>query len=505
MSRAWLVLIVLAGTLGTAWSARAADWHEDELIERLPAEVRGAFSFENAADLRTSGVGRAITAWMAEYNALERTRRAWTLFAQRLGVSEAEAFDGLLGGSAVLAFAHREAQLEPDWIVLAAVDNAMDVRMVRRTRAVPRRNVYGRSVLGLEEESFLLAILPPLPDGRSVMALAPSGAEWLLVRTLAVSAGRADGLAHDALHGAPTDAVVRGFWKPNGNEPSRRALAFEPWLWGPEEAMHDLSIWAVARGREIEIGLSPMGTQSAAAPKPDAATEGVLLDVVGPGEAIVQGVLEPAGLIGLVPEALAVSRDTGELVVRQGPTGVDLGARLPITLESASHTGDGQAANARVVRVRDLAETPGSRAIFGPRPEMASTLLRLQPLRPELVVAVTAGPEWSEAVPPKPDPAPLDPQEAATGDRAARQPQAVAIVLEAADRPSPHSAGLHGSARPYALWKLLRSTVVPESAGAGPGIASLAGLVERARWAIETSAGKAHGKIVLELRQPEPR
>ena len=502
MCRAWFALIALVGALGIASASRGDNATNNDLFDRLPADIIGAFSFDNAKGMRTNEIGQAITTWMGEHDALSHTRRAWGLFAQRLGVSESEAFDGLLGGSAVLAFGRKDAQSPADWLVLAAVESAMDVRMVRRTRAVPRKIVYNRAVLGLEEESFLLATLPPLDDGRSVLALAPSGAEWLLVRALAVSAGKAEALSGDLLRAAPTDAVVRGFWKPQGQAGRATGLStdLERWLWSQHQPMHTLALWAVAREGTLEIGLSPLAGDNGLAPEPTRAAEGVLLDVVGPGEAIVASVLQRAGLTGLVPEGLEVTRGTGELVVRRGPAGVDLGTRLSVTPESAIVASKGATpGNTRVVNIRDLAETPGSRAIFGPRPEMAWTLLGHDPLRPEVVVAVTAGPDK------EPGEGDAEPT-IRKGDRQEPQPQAVAIVLEAADRQSPTAGGLRGTARPHELWMLLRSTVAEKSDGKAStetGFASLAALFDRARWVIETPLGEVRGRIVLELRKGE--
>ena len=488
MHRARLLLLA-AVLLLCASQAEGAPRHDSELIERLPADVQGVFSFDNAAALRTSDVGGAIMSWMVQYDALPNTRRAWGLFAQRLGVSEVEAFDGLLGGSAVLAFARKDEQASLDWIVLAAVESAMDVRMVRRTRAVPRKIVYGRSVLGLEEESFLLATLPPLPDGRSVLALAPSGAEWLLVRALAVRAGRAEALAHDVLHTAPADAVVRGYWRADGGGMGRAWPDVARWL-GGADGPRELAFWATTHGGVVEIGVLGVGDAERQAPALETPREGVLLDMVGPGEAIVEGVLERAGLTGLVDEGLDVTRGTGELVVRRGPAGIDLGARLPVTADSAGQVLDGAgASNTRVVRVRGLAETPGSRAVFGPDAQMAWTVLTLRPPQPELVVAVTGGgARAGEGL--------AEPAEVVAGEA---NPQAVAIVLEAADRASPTSLGVHGSARPRELWRLMQGTMAQGQGS--PGFASLAGLVEQARWSISTPPGEVRGRIVLELRK----
>lgn len=493
MGRLVLAFLVLAWSLRPAAFAHSGDAFGTELLERLPNGVVGAFSIDNATKLRESELGDALTNWMEQHDAMAASRRAWGLFARRLGMGEADAFDQLLGGQAVLAFGQQHERASTGWIVLAAVDPEMDVLMRRRTRAVPKKIVHGRAVFRLEEESFLLASLPSLVDGRSVLALAPASSEWLLEQALAVSSGKDEPLASNVLKLAPTDAVVRGFWKPQG------ASGFfgdvERWLWGMHEPMHALAIWATAEGTTFEIGLSPTTGEPEPLPNPAAAAGGVLLDVTGPGEAIVAGVLERAGLTALIPEGLTASRDTGELVVRRGPEGVDLGARLPVTTAgSMAATPAGHpSADRGQVRVRELSETPASRAIFGAKAEMAWTVLRHEGKADELVVAVTAGPNAS------PPPGRGEPPRA----------NAVAIVIEAVTRPSPETIGLHGSAFPYELWLLLQSTIEPPNPRPGQngigGFVSISTLVERARWAVEKASGRVRGRIVLDLREAPRR
>jgi|GEM_PF-6473571 len=493
MGRAVLAFVVLAWALCPAAFTHPSDAFGTELLERLPKGVAGALSIENATKLRESKLGDAVTHWMEERDAFAASRRAWGLFARRLGMGEAEAFDQFLGGQAVLAFGQQHARAPTGWIVLAAVDPEVDVRLRRRTRAVPKNIVHGRAVFRLEEESFLLASLPSLVDGRSVLALAPAEAEWLLDQTLAVSAGKGEALASDVLKLAPTDAVVRGFWKPQGTNGFFGDV--ERWLWGQHEPMHTLAIWATAHGTTFEIGLSPTTGDAKPLPKPAEASDGVLLDVTGPGEAIVAGVLDRAGLTGLIPEGLTASRDTGELVVRRGPEGVDLGARLPVTTAasmSAVPTGH-PSADLGQVRVRELSETAASRAIFGAKAEMAWTVLRHEGTADETVVAVTAG---RDAAPPP-----------GGGER--RRANAAAIVIEAVRRPSPRTIGLHGSAYPYELWLLLRSTIElpnPKEAGSEVGgFASISALIERAQWAVEKASGRVRGRIALSLREAPRR
>ncbi|MEQ9096400.1 MAG: hypothetical protein RIE32_09065 [Phycisphaerales bacterium] len=485
MRFAWMIVAVLAAWICTCSRANASDAYGSELFGRLPQGVLGAFSFDDAASLRNSELGATVRTWMREQGALAETRRAWGLLSRRLGVDGNEAFDGLLGGSTVLAFGRRDGGERVDWIVLAAIDSAMDVRLLQRTRAVPRKIAYGRPVLGLEEESFLLSTLPPLRDGRSVVALAPAGAEWLLLRTIAVSAGKNEALDGAVLRVAPTDAVVRGFWKPSGSGGLFGDL--ERWLWGPSERMQALAIWATAKGTTIEIGLCPAGGEPAAGPRTTPPSDGVLLDVVGPGSAIVSGVLDRAGLVGLVPEGARVTRRTGELLVRRGPDGIDLGARLPLEEPVAHALGlegppvgeEGQ------VRLRELSETRASRSIFGPRAQVAWTLLTHQPGHAELLLAVASGPVLGAGAEPTETESP-----------------AVQIVGQAIKRRSPMAGGLRGSARPSELWELLNA---PSEATAGrdetdAGVASIAAMIDQASWAVDAGSNEVRGRIRLELR-----
>lgn len=495
--RPWAAMLAFAalGLLAGRLLAQDAGRVGPELLDRLPADVAGAFSFSNAAQWRQGPAGDAVGRWMTDLNALEGTRRAWGLLAERLDTDRGVAFDSLLGGQAVLALARKEPDAPLDWLVLAAVESALDVRIVRRTRAVPRKIVFGRAVLGLEEESFLLSTLPPMADGRSVLVLAPAGAEWLLARTLAVSAGRTPALGVGWLREMPADAMVRGFWKPQGE-----GGTLWPWLWPTPERAHTLAIWATVRDKQIEIGIGPMRPpepprNTPARPLlPPEADEGVLLDVAGPSSAIVSGILDRAGLAGLVPEDLRVGPQAGELIVRRGAgRGVELGARLAVT-EDGYEPSQTQAPLPMTGRVnlRPLTETPAATTVFGPRPEMAWTLLDRRAGVRELVVAVTAG----GRVPDAPD---LE----TPGIEPAQGP-ALAIVLDAIVRAHPTPMGVRGMARPWALWALMQG---PEQAAAEPqanvggrGVVSLLALFESAGWHFEADPGPVRGRVVLDLR-----
>lgn len=506
MHRLWAAMLALAAwchLTGQLLASDTLEWHRggSDLLERLPADLEAAFSISNAKDLRQGPAGESVQRWMGELNALEGTRRAWALLARRLGVEQGDAFDSLLGGQAVVALARKEAGAPLDWLVLAAVESAMDVRVVRRTRAVPRKIVYGRAVLGLEEESFLLATLPPMGDGRSVLVFAPAGAEWLLVRTLAVSAGRSPALDVRWRAHVPEGANIHGFWRPQSE-----GDALSPWFWSADEAAHPLSIWANIAGKRVEVGIAPLDpindsdNPRATDPpttrsEPTLPASDVLLDIAGPSSAIVSGVLERAGLTGIVPADVQVSRGAGELIVRRGEgLYAQVGARLSV--RNVAQAGDKPRTNGPLigqVRVRPLMETPAAKTVFGPRPEMAWTLLDRNGNGRELVVAVTAGATQPEASSMPPGAIP-------------EAGMALAIVLDAVDRAPPLAVAFRGEAMPRALWELLQGTGDMDAPATPPGgleggrVGSLWALVERANWQVETTQGLVQGRLVLELR-----
>ncbi|MEQ8843218.1 MAG: hypothetical protein RIB58_00040 [Phycisphaerales bacterium] len=487
MTRVWLSLLVLALLVRGAAASLPQQSHRDELLQRLPASVDGALSIENAAALRNEEAGRAIVQWMRLYQALPQTQRAWGLLADRLGLSAEEAFDRILGGSAVLAFSQHEVDAPAEWIILAAVDARVSALLVRRTGAVPRQIVHGRNVLGLEEESFLLSNLAPLADGRQVLAIAPAGSRRLLSETLEAAADKAPALPEALLGSAPPEATVRGFWRPSAADhpPGSIAAELRRWLWRDFEPGRALACWASFHGSGVAIEFGSAWAEGSPDRLPPApAAEGVLLDIIAPGDAIVAGVLERTGLLALVPKGLTATEHTGELIVRRSGEGVDLGARLPIEPGEASTALSGPTTpGTRLVRVRDLTETPSSRVIFGSSPAQAWAIVDRPPQGVELVFAVVGG----------------------AGAARPTQPEAraVAIVLEAADRAGPSTPGMSGTARPHELWQLLRSTVVPErdQAAEQPGFASLAALVDRARWTIRAEPAGVDGRVVLELRK----
>ena len=484
---------VPAATAGTVSGTTSQNVDRPDLLELLPDGVMFAVAVDDASKLRKAEAGRSILSWAQEHGALPQTRRAWGLLAERMGIDEPGVFDRLLGRATVLGIAPHRDDEPLAWIVLAEVEQAFHDRLVRRSRAVPRRVVHGRTIFGLEEESFLLASLPPTRNGLIVVAIAPSPANWLLEQTLKKADETRAATPRERAHPVQRSAV-RGFWKPSPRRAMATTSAVDLLDWfGGTAQLEPIRYTIDVRGRTLNLVVGEVMSDQGLAPASASVADVVLLDVVGPGNAIMSGVLERAGLRGLVPSDMDVTGGTGELVVRRAGEGVDLGARLPIARPtSIAETIAVDAPDSQVVHIRDLSETPSARRVFGPRPAMAWTTLNGNEHAYELVVAVTAGAATAEA--------PASLREAPNPNRSPAK--SVAIVLEAAARPSPRSSGVHGSANPRALGTILRS-IEEESDNSGPEFASLAFLFARARWAIDASGDAVFGRIVLDL--PEPK
>ncbi|MEO1277510.1 MAG: hypothetical protein AAFV77_00950, partial [Planctomycetota bacterium] len=481
----------------TIATGRALD---DDLLERLPQGVSFAIAVDGSAEQRDGEAARAFIDWMAERDAMPLTRRAWGLLAKRVDLSEPELFDRLLGTAAALGIAQPSDDRDAGWIVLAEVDDSFQDRLLQRARAVPRKLVHGRTVFGLEEETFLVAALPTQHKDAGVLAIAPAEASWLLEQTLAAATGKQPALSK-RFWPERGNTFARGFWRPDAERSDGGSFTQDitRWIVGRDESAAPITFAVDVRGSELDVSIARASTSLRSLAAPAEASEGVLLDVVGPSATIVSGVLDLAGLRGLVPEGMVVTAGIGELVVREGPGGADLGARLPISPESAMAVAGAPTTPAtQLVHIRDLSETPSSRAIFGRSPALAWTMLNGKSQEYEFVAAVTAG-RRTDALPSAP-----------VGNRGEERPRAkaVAIVLEAADRPSPTSDGVHGSARPRQLWEALGS-VERDANGDGEagetqgGLASVASLFERARWSIDRTDNRVRGRIIVELYQPE--
>ncbi|MEO1008117.1 MAG: hypothetical protein AAFX79_06100 [Planctomycetota bacterium] len=447
-----------------------------ELLSRLPRETSIAIAVRDGAGLRGGAIGHAVQRWMHEQGALESSRRAWGVLARRLGVEEDVAFDGLLGRSAAIAFARRTPGDEPAWLVVAAVDSALDARLARRTRAVPRRLVHGRAVLGLEEEAFLLATLPSMPDGRRVLAFAPAESGWLLSRTLAVASGTAPSLPAEQIAEVPEGSRISAFVR---DEPMPSLLG--PWV----RNRLPLVVSASTRDAHVDVRFrTARGALDSAPQRPASPLQPVdeaLMVVRGPTDLAVRGVLDHAGLGGVLPSGVALAEGVSEIrVVREGGGTLELTARVAVEggaprrfarFEAfAGELVEFDVEPVRLVRIRGLKDTPASRALFGPESSLAWTTIDHRDATRDLVLAVTPG--------------------RADG----RQTPAVAAVLGVASGGPLDPDGFSGLVRPYDLWARVAHL------GDEGGLPALAALFESVEWSAHAEGDHLGGSVVLRLR-----
>ncbi|MFN7021263.1 MAG: hypothetical protein ACK4WH_08065 [Phycisphaerales bacterium] len=186
----------------------------------VPATVDMVMVIEKGTDLRSSRLGSAASAFFAEADELAQSRAAWSGLASRLGWSESELFDRLLGQRVVLVARSAADGRSMLWCLMCDVTMETDARLKERLESSPRAIEQGRQILTLEKGRYELTSLlkpgskasrpdptraaAPLRDVRVV--LAPTGQSELFdemvaslqpdggVRTLAQT-GLFDGLS----------------------------------------------------------------------------------------------------------------------------------------------------------------------------------------------------------------------------------------------------------------------------------------------------------------------
>lgn len=122
----------------------------------IPRSVDLALVIEDAASLRTSRFGAAAVRFLADASGMAAGRSAWSSLANRLGWSESETFDRLLGRRVVLV-----ARLSPDnttmnWALLSDVSVETDTRLKERLEASQRSIDLGHQVLSIERGLYEL-------------------------------------------------------------------------------------------------------------------------------------------------------------------------------------------------------------------------------------------------------------------------------------------------------------------------------------------------------------
>ncbi|MGD1915012.1 MAG: hypothetical protein ACFCBV_02325, partial [Phycisphaerales bacterium] len=265
--RRWLLAVfVLALARETIATGRAL---ADDLLERLPQGVSFAIAVDGAAERRDGEAARAFIDWMAEREAMPLTQRAWGLLANRVDLSEPELFDRLLGTAAARGIAQPSDDRDAGWIVLAEVDDSFQDRLLQRARAVPRKVVHGRTVFGLEEETFLVAALPSQRKDAGVLAMAPAEAGWILEQTLAAATGKQPALSK-RFWPERGNAFARGCWRPDAASSDGRSFTqnITRWIVGRDESAAPITFAVDVRGSELDASIARASTslRSLAAP-----------------------------------------------------------------------------------------------------------------------------------------------------------------------------------------------------------------------------------------------
>lgn len=140
----------------------------------VPATVDMVMVIEKGTDLRTSRLGSAASAFFAEAEGLAQSRAAWSGLASRLGWSESELFDRLLGQRVVLVARSAKDGRSMLWCLLCDVTMETDARLKERLESSPRAIEQGRQILTLEKGRYELTSL--LKPGSSVRRPEPARA-----------------------------------------------------------------------------------------------------------------------------------------------------------------------------------------------------------------------------------------------------------------------------------------------------------------------------------------
>ncbi|MFG0241412.1 MAG: hypothetical protein ACF8R9_01365 [Phycisphaerales bacterium JB054] len=146
----------------------------------MPIGVDFVAAVDNGASLRKSLHGSPVMLAAAAMSRPAAVMNAWSEFAGELGMTDAEAFDLLLGQRVIVVGSQLRADATepPRWAILSELDPETERSLRALLKAVPRRIVNGQPVLEFEHGSYLLAT----SNGRLVC-----GADGRFENTLASS------------------------------------------------------------------------------------------------------------------------------------------------------------------------------------------------------------------------------------------------------------------------------------------------------------------------------
>ena len=184
-----IVRLAVLAAVAVCGGAQAASADDDlgRVVSRMPIGVDFVAAVDDGAVLRKDLHGSPVMLALASLSRPEAVMNAWSEFAGELGMTDAEAFDLLLGQRVIVVGSQLRADATdaPRWAILSELDPQTERSLRALLKAVPRRIVNGQPVLEFEHGSYLLATsngrLVCGADGRfdntlasSILLLAPA-------------------------------------------------------------------------------------------------------------------------------------------------------------------------------------------------------------------------------------------------------------------------------------------------------------------------------------------
>lgn len=166
----------------SACAAMCAPASADPWLDLAPADAAIVIVFDRLVDTDATDARDALAKALAAPGRLEQTRRAWAELAGAMGLDETELTSSFFGGRTMLIVQRIEP--EPEWALLAEVEDGLPRRMIRSLKAAPRDIREGVPVLSLERGRYTLAARRDRDLGRSWLLISPRGSEALFDRML---------------------------------------------------------------------------------------------------------------------------------------------------------------------------------------------------------------------------------------------------------------------------------------------------------------------------------
>ncbi len=152
-------LSVAMGVVALGGPSWAAEPDLGEVVARLPMGVDMVLAMDDGARLRGELGEMPLMLTLSVLPGPSRIMNAWSGLAAEMGMTDAEAFDLLLGRRVVILGAGLRPDDEsgPRWALLSEIDPETERRLRADLGAVPRRIVQGQPVMEFEHGAFLLA------------------------------------------------------------------------------------------------------------------------------------------------------------------------------------------------------------------------------------------------------------------------------------------------------------------------------------------------------------